>query len=311
MKKLTKKASPIFIAFSAVVCAVVWRPGGTKAAPTASDEEISFSGVLVDDGEPLSGDQDISLTFYGDAEGTAQLCPAISETVQADPAGGFSVPLTQDCVQALKRERSSWFAVEVNSTMLPLTRVPTAIYALRADATNAGSRLSPMVRDGADGSRFVGTGIWDSHFDTRCSFQTVDNQTGEVRCLPSGSYGGTTGSTTTGTTTAGTTTSAGTVGGCTVDGVNCCAYGTITDDPNCGAPSQQFKPVYYINEGDKFMIDHNENPTKVYQVEPASRPAYYRQQTNCSCPEVTSTLGERGAEIPLSEFVLISDEAPL
>ncbi len=289
------KTSTLFIGVSCVICAVVLRPGGTKAAPTSSDEEISFSGVLVDDGEPLSGDQDISLIFFGDAEGEAQICSAISDTVQADAAGGFSVPLTEDCVQALKRERSAWFRVEVNDTELPLTRVPSSIYALRADNVNAGSRLSPMVREGADGSRFVGTGIWDAELNVRCSFQTVNSQTGEVRCLPAESLGTTTATTGTTTTTSGSE----------------CSYGEITDDPDCGAPSPQFEPVYPIAEGAKYMIDRNVNPLKVYEVEPPSRPAYYRQQFDCTCPEVTTPLGERGQEMPLTDFVLISEEVAL
>lgn len=186
------KRNRIALAATALTAAIVGLLAGQRwssASSTGDPNAVAFSGFLEESGQPVSGKRDVSLRFFEDAAGGSAICPDSVASVDVTD-GYFSVTASSACVDGLRRQRSAWYRLTVGATALPVTRVPTSIFALRTEDSQGGSRLRPRLLVGTDGSRSADPNAWfDSKLAKNCHISALFGLASPSFCVPEGVSG--------------------------------------------------------------------------------------------------------------------------
>lgn len=103
-----------------------------RAAGTPQHDPLVYSGVLEEDGEPVTGLRPIGLRLFDAAAGGAVQCSVDVAVVDVND-GYFSVVLGDDCQKAIHERPDLWVELQVNGdALLPRTKIAAVPYALEA-----------------------------------------------------------------------------------------------------------------------------------------------------------------------------------
>jgi len=135
----------------AAIGGVVLAAGTLPAAPM-----MTYSGVMRDEsGTPLSGaNKIVQVKLWRGAETTGdELCKTDPTAVRTDGAGHFSLPLADECVDAIKSHSDAYVEVIVDTESLGTTKLGAVPYAV--EATHAAEAAHAAAADNASSAKAV------------------------------------------------------------------------------------------------------------------------------------------------------------
>lgn len=118
---------------AASACAVLgYSALSVRAAGAPADRPLVYSGVLEEDGKPVSGARMIAVKLHDAASGGAPRC-AVGPDPTAVQAGRFSIGLDEECASAVHEVADLWVEIDVEgNTLLPRAKIAAVPYALEA-----------------------------------------------------------------------------------------------------------------------------------------------------------------------------------
>ena len=136
-------------ALLAVAAAGYWA-GRARADGVPPQNALTYSGVAVSDGVPLSGPHRIAVGLWDDLASTDtahRKCVTEAEALSVQADGRFSLPLDEPCTAAVHAGAVLYAQVDVDGTTLGRARLSAVPYALEADrASNSAGALEQRLK---------------------------------------------------------------------------------------------------------------------------------------------------------------------
>lgn len=128
---------------AASACAVLgYSAMQVRAAGAPVTSPLIYSGVLEEDGKPVSGARMIGVKLHDAASGGAPRC-AVGPDPTAVKAGRFSIVLDEECASAVHELGDLWVEIDVDGQPLsPRAKIAAVPYAL--EASRAADAAGPL-----------------------------------------------------------------------------------------------------------------------------------------------------------------------
>ena len=135
MKLVWKITLSAAFTLAAAAAGIVYQARQARADGISASSPMVYSGTLEDDGQPVEGTRNITLTLWDDATSTASANRQCTTSASDTPveAGRFRVALDDACTEVVNSIPDLWIEVEVNGTSLGRTKLGAVPYAVEAE----------------------------------------------------------------------------------------------------------------------------------------------------------------------------------